>query len=147
MTIFTLGTRGSLLAVTQSTLVKNQLELYYPQHKFQIKTIKTQGDVVTNKPLWQLEGKDFFTKELDDALNLKEVDFVVHSCKDLSTERPNNIKLAAITQRTFPNDVLLITKEKLAQIQNKKLTNIIIGTSSPRRHYLLEKFKVFPALW
>lgn len=139
MTIFTLGTRGSLLAVTQSTLVKNQLELYYPQHKFQIKTIKTQGDVVTNKPLWQLEGKDFFTKELDDALNLKEVDFVVHSCKDLSTERPNNIKLAAITQRTFPNDVLLITKEKLAQIQNKKLTNIIIGTSSPRRHYLLEK--------
>lgn len=138
MTNFTLGTRGSLLAVTQSTLIKLQLEQLYPEHNFQLKTIKTQGDIVTNKPLWQLEGKDFFTKELDDALQSKSVDFVVHSCKDLSHQRPSFLKLAAITPRVFPHDILLITQNKLQQIQEKKISTIHIGTSSPRRQYLLQ---------
>lgn len=139
MTIFTLGTRGSLLAVTQSTLIKNQLEELYPQHQFNLKTIKTQGDIITDKPLWQLEGKDFFTKELDDALQAKTVDLVVHSCKDLSSTRPNFIKLAAITKRSFPNDLLLIHQDTLKKIQNKSLRKITVGTSSPRRQYLLHK--------
>jgi hydroxymethylbilane synthase len=137
MAIFKLGTRGSLLAVTQSTLVKNQLELHYPEHQFQLNIIKTQGDLITNKPLWQLEGKDFFTKELDEALLQREVDFVVHSCKDLSTLRPTSLTQAAITNRVFPHDVLLITKETLAKIQQKEISSIVIGTSSPRRQYLL----------
>jgi len=64
MANFILGTRGSLLAVTQSTIIANQLKSYYPQHHFTLKTIKTQGDVVTDKALWQLEGKDFLPKNL-----------------------------------------------------------------------------------
>ncbi len=139
MANFILGTRGSLLAVTQSTIIANQLKSYYPQHHFTLKTIKTQGDVVTDKALWQLEGKDFFTKELDDALNAKIVDFVVHSYKDLSTERPAQIKLAAITTRKFAHDVLLIKSETIRKIQKGTITHINLGTSSPRRQFLLSQ--------
>ena len=60
---FRIGTRGSLLAVTQSEITKNLLESETGL-QFEIKTIKTQGDIITDKPLWQLEGKDFFTKEI-----------------------------------------------------------------------------------
>jgi hydroxymethylbilane synthase len=60
MTTYKIGTRGSLLAVTQSTLIKNELERISGE-KFELVLIKTQGDQITNKPLWQLEGKDFFT--------------------------------------------------------------------------------------
>ena len=144
MANFILGTRGSLLAVTQSTIIADQLQRHFPQHQFSLKTIKTQGDIVIDKPLWQIDGKDFFTKELDQALNEKIVDFVVHSYKDLSTERPPEIKLAAITNRVFAHDVLLITKNTLRKIQNKSLTKLRIGTSSPRRQFLLKnKIKDF----
>ena len=61
MTTYKIGTRGSLLAVTQSTLMKNELERISGE-KFELVLIQTQGDQITDKPLWQLEGKDFFTK-------------------------------------------------------------------------------------
>lgn len=138
MANFILGTRGSLLAVTQSTIIANQLHQNFPQHQFTLKTIKTQGDLIVDKPLWQIDGKDFFTKELDKALTDKIVDFVVHSYKDLSVDRPDGIALAAITKRIFAHDVLLITKDTLTKIQNKSLTKLRIGTSSPRRQYLLK---------
>ena len=86
---------------------------------------------ITDKPLWQLEGKDFFTKELDEALLSKEIDLVVHSYKDLGSERPENIKLGCITERKYAHDILLIKKEKLKELPNKQL--LIVGTSSPRR--------------
>ena len=127
---FIIGTRGSLLAVTQCTLIKELIEKRTGE-KFELKTIKTQGDQITDKPLWQLEGKDFFTKELDAALLNDEVDIVVHSYKDLGSERPEGLKLGAITERVLANDILLIKKstiEKLAE-----LDTFIVGTSSPRR--------------
>ena len=93
---YLIGTRGSLLALTQCTQVKNQLEKITGD-QFELKVIKTQGDQITDKPLWQLEGKDFFTKELDAALLTGDVDLVVHSYKDLGSDRPEGIKLAAIT--------------------------------------------------
>ena len=55
---------------------------------FELKIIKTEGDLNTEKPLWQMDGKDFFTKELDHALLAGEIDLVVHSYKDLGSERP-----------------------------------------------------------
>lgn len=139
MAIFTLGTRGSLLALTQSTLVKHQLEQLFPQHQFVIKTIKTQGDLITDKPLWQIDGKDFFTKELDEALLSKEVDFVVHSFKDLSSTRPQGIFLAAVTNRLFSHDLMLIKKETVAKLLHRNMATLNIGTSSPRRQFQLAK--------
>lgn len=137
MTTYKIGTRGSLLAVTQSTLMKNELERISGE-KFELVLIKTQGDQITNKPLWQLEGKDFFTKELDEALLAGEVDLVIHSYKDLGSERPAGIKLAAVTERRFAHDVLLIPQKNVDALKNWS-GDFIVGTSSPRRIVNLTK--------
>lgn len=131
MTTYKLGTRGSLLAVTQSTLMKNELERISGE-KFELVLIQTQGDQITNKPLWQLEGKDFFTKELDEALLKGEVDFVIHSYKDLGSVRPEGIKLAAVTERKYAHDILLMPQTNIKKLQNWK-GDLVVGTSSPRR--------------
>lgn len=131
MTTYKLGTRGSLLAVTQSTLIKNEIERISGE-KVELVLIKTQGDQITNKPLWQLEGKDFFTKELDEALIGGAVDFVVHSYKDLGSERPAEIQLAAITERRFAHDILLISQTTIEKLKDWK-GDFVVGTSSPRR--------------
>lgn len=130
-----IGTRGSLLAVTQCTLIKNEIE-EKTQATFSLEKIKTQGDQITNKPLWQLEGKDFFTKELDEALLNNEIDMVVHSYKDLGSVRPEGIKLGCITERKFAHDVLLIKKDKVKELNQKNV--IFVGTSSPRRIFNLQ---------
>lgn len=122
------GTRGSLLARAQTSMILKEIESKCDV-SFEVITIKTQGDKVTNKPMWQLEGKDFFTKELDIALQEKKVDIVVHSYKDLSSVRPTGVAIGAITKRTFPNDILLFKKDFLNNIPK----TIRIGTSSPRR--------------
>lgn len=131
MTTYKIGTRGSLLAVTQSTLIMQECERISGE-KFELVLIKTQGDIITNKPLWQLEGKDFFTKELDEALLKGEVDFLIHSYKDLGSVRTPGIKLAAITERKFAQDVLLISKETIKKLSTWK-GEFRVGTSSPRR--------------
>ena len=137
MTTYKIGTRGSLLAVTQSTLIMNECARISGE-KFELVLIKTQGDEITNKPLWQLEGKDFFTKELDEALLKGEVDFLIHSYKDLGSVRPEGIKLAAITERKFAQDILLISKETINKLPNWK-GEFKVGTSSPRRIVNLTK--------
>jgi hydroxymethylbilane synthase len=131
MTTYKIGTRGSLLAVTQSTLVKHELERLSGEN-FELFLIKTQGDQITNKPLWQLEGKDFFTKELDEALLGNEVDLVIHSYKDLGSERPQGIKLAAVTERRFAHDILIIPQKNVDALSTWS-GEFVIGTSSPRR--------------
>ena len=92
---YKIGTRGSLLALTQCTQVKDQLESLTGD-SFELVEIKTEGDENTELPLWQLDGKDFFTKELDQALLSHKVDLVVHSYKDLGSERPEGIQLAVV---------------------------------------------------
>lgn len=132
---YKIGTRGSLLAKTQTQLTHTVLEELGP-FKWSVQTFKTQGDLNTQVPLWQLEGKDFFTKELDEALLKKQVDLVVHSYKDLGSERPAGIKLAAILERKFPHDILLISDKTTKNLKN--LNELVIGTSSPRRVVNLE---------
>ena len=136
-THYKIGTRGSLLALTQCGQVKDQLEKLTGD-TFELVVIKTQGDIIQNAPLWQLDGKDFFTKELDEALLSGAVDLVVHSYKDLGSVRPEGITLAAVTKRTFAHDVLLIRNETIPTIATKK--EFIVGTSSPRRIVNIEKY-------
>ncbi len=138
---YIIGTRGSLLALTQCTQIKNKLE-NLTGDQFELKIIKTEGDENTEKPLWQLDGKDFFTKELDAALIKGEVDLVVHSYKDLGSERPEGITLAAITERFHSEDILLFPKD----LPSKKKQKIVVGTSSPRRIVNLERSlpSIFP---
>ncbi len=131
MKTYTIGTRGSLLALTQCEQVRRELEKKTGD-RFELKVFKTEGDLQQQNPLWQMPGKDFFTKELDRALLEGEVDLTVHSCKDLSTQRPAGIHLAAITERHFGEDILLVRKE-VAQTLQSFQGPFIIGTSAPRR--------------
>lgn len=135
-THYKIGTRGSLLALTQCGQVKAELERLTGD-TFELVVIKTQGDLIQNAPLWQLDGKDFFTKELDEALLSGAVDLVVHSYKDLGSIRPEGIELAAITKRYYAHDILLIKNETIPTIKNR--TDFIVGTSSPRRIVNIEK--------
>ncbi len=136
MRTFKIGTRGSLLAVTQCTLIAQEMSKKTGAN-FELVKIKTQGDLQTEKPLWQLDGKDFFTKELDTALLKNQVDLVVHSYKDLGSDRPEGISLATITERKYANDILLIKKETIKKIPTLETFNV--GTSSPRRIVNTEK--------
>ncbi len=119
--------------MAQASFIKKQLEEKTP-HQFNLKIIKTKGDVIQDKPLWQLEGKDFFTKELDEALLNKEIDLVIHSYKDLGGDRPQGIELAAVTERVNPADTLIVTKETAKKLIAQKFEGKFrLGSSSPRR--------------
>lgn len=127
---YRIGTRGSLLAKSQCSQIRDQL-IAATGDDFELIFITTQGDQIADVPLWQVEGKDFFTRELDRALLEGQVDLVVHSYKDLGSLRPEGIKLAAVTERHFANDVLLIKKETIPLLKTLPLINV--GTSAPRR--------------
>lgn len=127
---YKIGTRGSLLALTQCNQARAELERLTGD-TFELDVIKTQGDMITNIPLWQLEGANFFTKELDEALLTGRVDLVVHSYKDLGSIRPDGLTLAAVTKRTYAHDILLIKNQTIAELKNRN--EFIVGTSSPRR--------------
>jgi hydroxymethylbilane synthase len=135
---YLIGARGSLLSVTQSELIQRQLK-ELTGDDFEIIKIKTEGDIKVDQPLWQMEGKDFFTKELDHALVKGQVDLVIHSYKDLGSVRPQGIELAAITERNYPFDIMLIKQSTIESMKNQTRNAFVIGTSSPRRIVNLEK--------
>lgn len=136
--ILKLGTRRSLLAWAQSSWVAREVEKHNPGIKVELIGIDTQGDKILDKPLSQIEGKEFFTAELDHALLDGKVDFTVHSMKDLSLDRPGKIKLAAIPPRELQHDVIIFHESVISRLREGK--EIRIGTSSPRRLTLIPPF-------
>jgi len=126
-----LGTRRSTLAWAQSLWVAERLRMLHPQLDIELVPIETRGDRITHVPLREVEGKEFFTAELDAALLDDRVDFTVHSLKDLSLERPEGIALAAIPTRENPRDVILFAPGVTQRLEQG--TPIRIGTSAPRR--------------
>lgn len=131
-----LGTRRSALALAQSTLVKHALEKAHPNLRVELVGIDTQGDETNNDrysemPLDQLDGKNFFVKEIDEALLENRTDLSVHSYKDLSLERPEGITLAAVPPRANPRDIALFHPRSIDKIMNGGTLNL--GFSSPRR--------------
>jgi len=128
-------TRGSALALTQTTHLVEILKTHNPECVFKIITKTTTGDKVTDRPLSQFRGIGVFVKELEKALAAGEADLAVHSLKDVPVERDEGLTLAAFPLRKEPFDVLL-TKEK---IRFEDLGHgAIIGTSSPRRFVQLK---------
>lgn len=91
MTAFTLGTRGSELALRQAEWVRNALGERGVTAELVI--IRTGGDAAVDRPLYELEGKGFFTKELEDALLAGTIDAAVHSLKDLRRRCPRAWRL------------------------------------------------------
>lgn len=127
-----IGSRGSDLALWQAHHVEGRLQAL--GHEVEIKIIKTQGDKIQHLSFDKLEGKGFFTKELEDALLIESVDLAVHSHKDLPTEHPEGLIIAAVSEREDPSDLLLIRKEKTDETKKWGLKdNPVVGTSSARR--------------
>ena len=126
-----LGTRRSILAMAQSRQIASELERRHPGLEVQLVGLETRGDRTLDVPLSQMEGKDFFVAELDEALLTRQVDLTVHSMKDLSIERPGNILTAAIPRRANPRDAVLFAPDILDRLKRGK--PIRLGTSSPRR--------------
>lgn len=128
----TIGSRGSDLALWQANHVKRQLEDL--GHEVEIKVIITQGDAIQNLSFDKLEGKGFFTKEIETALLDKSIDLAVHSHKDLETNPPAGLIIAAVSEREDPSELLLIKNESVDKAQKWNLkSGAIIGTSSARR--------------
>jgi len=100
-----LGTRGSRLAQWQAEWVRDQLATRGVSA--QIVVIKTRGDAEVDRPLHELEGKGFFTKEIEDALLDGRIDVAVHSLKDLPTQLPTGLALAAVPQRHDAREALV----------------------------------------
>ena len=124
-----IGTRGSQLALWQAQFIKDQLERLYTDLEVNLKIIKTTGDTIPDRSLVGL-GKGVFTKEIENALLSGEIDLAVHSLKDLATELPEGLCIAAIPTREDPRDVL-ITASGLPL--EDLLNGATIGTTSPRR--------------
>ena len=135
-----IGTRGSELALWQANYIKAQLEALGAE--IDLKIIQTKGDVVQHLSFNKIEGKGFFTKELEDALLSGEIDMAVHSMKDMPTTQPEGLRLAAVSYRDNPADWLLIRKDAYDPTQVLRVKpNAILGTSSARRKAQLLSFR------
>ena len=102
-----LGTRGSQLALWQANWVKSEIEKRNPGLEVEIVKIKTTGDKILDVPLAKVGGKGLFVKEIEEALLDKRIDLAVHSMKDVPTDFPKGLHLAAITEREDPRDALI----------------------------------------
>lgn len=126
-----IGTRGSTLALIQARMVKSALQKALPGREFELKTIKTTGDIITDIPLEKIGDKGLFIKELENALLDHEIDLAVHSMKDLPTALPAGLKIGAIMAREKPGDVVI------GRTPNLKLASLTVkarvGSSSLRR--------------
>jgi len=125
-----IGTRGSALALAQSSWVKQQIEQHRPELPVELRIIKTSGDSFIDTAIPNIGGKGVFTKEIEDALLRDEIDVAVHSLKDLPTRLPNRLVIAAVPKREDARDVL-VSREQLAL--SKLSPGSKVGTGSLRR--------------
>ncbi len=126
-----LGTRGSPLALAQSRLVASALERLHPERTVELVTVTTRGDRNLAVPLQDVGDPEFFSAELDDALLARDVDFCVHSLKDLPSDRHPGIALAALPPRENPRDVIVWRRDAPARLVAGDALRV--GSSSIRR--------------
>ena len=143
-----IATRGSALALAQSNLIAAQCRAAFPELRFELKLIKTTGDKLQKASMAKPDAslpKGLFTKELEVALLAGQADLAVHSLKDLPTELPAGLMLAATPQRADVRDVLIYRAADGARRgyqPHTKLQNFpkgaTIATSSTRRKAQLQ---------
>ncbi|MGH2532706.1 MAG: hydroxymethylbilane synthase [Thermomicrobiales bacterium] len=133
------GTRGSALARTQTDLVADRLRAIHPEVAHRAVIIRTEGDQDQTTPLTVLGGRGVFTSALQDALRRRSIDAAVHSAKDLPTERPAGLTIAALLAREDPRDVFVSRHGcPLAELGPSP----VIGTSSRRRAVQLRRLRL-----
>jgi hydroxymethylbilane synthase len=135
---YIVGTRGSLLALRQTNIVINQLKEIYPDVLFEIKIIKTKGDIVLDKTLDKIGGKGLFINEIEENLINKDIDFAIHSLKDMPNTLSEEFCIAATPKREDPRDVLVTSNNSDFEALPKGSK---IGTSSIRRTVQLKKIR------
>lgn len=133
------GTRGSLLARTQTGLVISALKRNFPSIAFDEKIIVTEGDKNQSVALASSNQTGLFTKHLEQELQNCQIDIAVHSCKDLPTRLPEGLHIVAIPPRDPSEDIIVFASDKISNISELPKGSRI-GTGSVRRQVLLKKF-------
>lgn len=128
-----IGSRKSQLALVQTHWVRDELQKQFPELTFEVTTMDTHGDKVLDVSLSKIGDKGLFTQELEDGMLEGNIDFAVHSLKDLPTRLPAGLMLGCITKREDPADALVVHEKH----QDKQLQTLpegaVVGTSSLRR--------------
>ena len=135
---YRIGTRRSPLALRQVDEIMEMLSRFYGRVEHEIIGIDTCGDMDRETPISGIEGSDFFTKEIDRALLAGEIDFAVHSAKDLPDSLPNGLFFAALTDSIDRQDVLV---SKSGRGLKELPFGARVGTSSVRRKEALKRFR------
>ena len=137
-----IGTRGSELARTQANTVAAALKKKMGVAA-QVKIISTQGDRVTDRPLRELEGRGYFTKEIEDALLGRTVDIAVHSFKDMPSKAPDGLAVSAVSEREDPADLIIIRSEAYDESAGEipVRSGATVGTSAVRREAQLRALR------
>ncbi len=131
--IIRIGSRKSQLALVQTYWIQEKLQEAFPDRQFEVQTMSTHGDKILDVALSKIGDKGLFTKELELGMLNNEIDFAVHSLKDLPTNLPEGLVLGVMTERENPADALVVHQKH----QDKQIDTLpagsVIGTSSLRR--------------
>lgn len=125
-----LGTRGSKLALCQSEWFQSKVEEAAPEVRVVLKKIQTSGDKIVDVPLAKIGGKGLFVKEIEDALLAGEIDFAVHSMKDVPAELPDGLEILCVPPREDARDALI---SRAGHVFQDLPLGATIGTASLRR--------------
>ena len=141
-----MGTRGSALALAQARQFARALEALHPDLTVRERVIRTTGDKQQGQPLPEIGGKGVFTLEIEDALLNSEIDFAVHSLKDLPPHMPDGLVLACVPQRESPADALILRSDSESwEAANAEIPELPlgakVGTSSLRRAAMLKHIR------
>jgi len=127
-----IGTRGSPLALAQASIVRDLLGGSQAGLEVTLSVIKTSGDRFLDQPLAEIGGKGLFTKEIEDAMVVGQIDIAVHSMKDVPAVLPEGLHIPCLLPREDPRDVLLTADPRVTGIAGLS-QGAKVGTSSPRR--------------
>ncbi|MDX2216170.1 MAG: hydroxymethylbilane synthase [Oculatellaceae cyanobacterium bins.114] len=128
-----IGSRKSQLALVQTHWVQEQLQQAFPNRVFDVHTMSTHGDKILDVALAKIGDKGLFTKELEVGMVNGDIDFAVHSLKDLPTRLPDGLVLGCVTERENPADALVVHAKHHDKQVDTLPEGAVIGTSSLRR--------------
>jgi hydroxymethylbilane synthase len=128
-----IGSRKSQLALVQTYWVQEELQKAFPNRTFEVHTMSTQGDKILDVALAKIGDKGLFTKELEVGMLNGEIDFAVHSLKDLPTNLPEGLILGCVTEREDPADALVVHAKHQDRQVDTLPEGAVVGTSSLRR--------------
>ena len=135
-----IGTRGSPLALAQTTMVRARLAAAtgLAEERIGVTVIRTTGDVIQDRTLAEAGGKGLFTKEIEEALLKGTIDLAVHSAKDMPTVLPEGLTITAVLPREDPRDVFI---SRVAKDFRELRAGALVGTASLRRQAIVKRLR------